>query len=199
MTSARPLLPAQSVTRILQLHATALLTYPLANPQFARRTISIKKYNANSILSCILIPIKISIHLQLKRKLCLLRFRGSILGAFFEKKEKDMTLSPVTSRFAALASAAIASSFLLAAAPLTAAAAAPHYKVELSKPLSAPKNKMVKGSFFRCAENICTSTSDASSAKNMCTWVVREFGEVKSFQAGNRALTADELAKCNKK
>jgi curli biogenesis system outer membrane secretion channel CsgG len=121
------------------------------------------------------------------------------LGAFFEKKEKDMTLSQVTSRFGIFASAAIASSFLVAAVPVTAAASAPHYKVELAQPLPAPKNKMVKGSFFRCAANTCTSTSDASSAKNMCTWVAREFGEVKSFQAGNRALTADELAKCNKK
>jgi hypothetical protein len=110
-----------------------------------------------------------------------------------------MTLSHVTSRFGILANAAIVSAFLFAAAPLSAAASAPHYKVELAQPLSAPKNKMVKGSFFRCAENICTSTSDASSALNMCVWVAREFGEVKSFQAGKRVLTADELAKCNKK
>lgn len=115
-----------------------------------------------------------------------------------------MTLSHVTSRLGLFAGAIaftsiLGTSILGFAAAQAQAAKAPYYQVELNQALSAPKNKMVKGSFFRCAGNTCASNSDSASAKNMCVWVAREFGEVKSFQAGKRILTADELAKCNKK
>ncbi len=110
-----------------------------------------------------------------------------------------MTLSHVTSRLGLFAGAIAFTSILGGAALQAQAAKAPHYQVELNQALSSPKNKLVKGSFFRCAANTCTSNSDGASAKNMCVWVAREFGEVKSFQAGKRTFTADELAKCNKK
>ena len=110
-----------------------------------------------------------------------------------------MTLSHVTSRLGILAGAVAFTSILGGAALQAQAAKTPYYQVELNQALSSPKNKLVNGSFFRCAANVCTSTSDASSPKNMCVWVAREFGEVKSFQAGKRTFSADELAKCNKK
>jgi hypothetical protein len=115
-------------------------------------------------------------------------------------KEFNMTLSQISSRIGALIGATAISTMLVFVAPMAhAAAAAPFYKVELAQPLAAPKNKLVKGSFFRCSTTNCTSTDNASSPKNMCIWVARDFGEVKSFQAGDRVFTADELAKCNKK
>jgi hypothetical protein len=111
-----------------------------------------------------------------------------------------MTLSQTSSRLGALISASAISALLILVAPQAhAAAAAPFYKAELAQPLAAPKNKLVKGSFFRCTTTNCVSTDNASSPKNMCIWIAREFGDVKSFQAGERIFTADELTKCNKK
>ncbi len=110
-----------------------------------------------------------------------------------------MTLSQTLSRFGALAGATAISAMLVFVAPQAHAASAAFYKAELVQALPAPKNKLVKGSFFRCTTTNCTSTDNGSSPKNMCIWIAREFGEVKSFQAGDRLFTADELSKCNKK
>jgi hypothetical protein len=110
-----------------------------------------------------------------------------------------MTLSQISLRFGALAGATAISALLVIVAPQAHAASAPFYNAELTQPLAAPKNKLVKGAFFRCTATNCTSTDSGSSPKNMCIWIAREFGEVKSFKAGDRVFTSDELARCNKK
>lgn len=110
-----------------------------------------------------------------------------------------MNLSQISSKIGALAGATAFSAMLFVAAPQAFAASAPFYKAELVQPQAKAQSKLIKGSFFRCTETTCSSTDNASSPKNMCMWVAREFGEVKSFQAGSRVFSADELAKCNKK
>ena len=108
-----------------------------------------------------------------------------------------MTLSQISSRASALIAAAATSSVLLFAAPQAHAAGnAPYYKVELSQP-AAKQKEVVRGVSFKCEGTACRAPMASSAPKNVCVSIVKEFGQVASFTAGDRTFDATEIAACN--
>ncbi len=76
------------------------------------------------------------------------------------------------------------------------AANGPYYRAELSSP--APKGKFVaRGVVWSCDGTSCAGARGTSRPLIMCTSLVREVGELKSFTANGKSLEADELARCN--
>ena len=108
-----------------------------------------------------------------------------------------MTLSHVSSRFAALVGAALTTSVLLFAAP-QAHAAAPYYKAELAQPATAEK-QLLRGVFVNCDGANCRAPQAGTAPKNMCITISRTYGQVTAFSAGNRVFDATEIAACNEK
>ena len=92
---------------------------------------------------------------------------------------------------------AAAAILVLAAGP---ALAAPVITATLQKPVAAPASKVVDSVILRCLGDACASTSDVSgaNAKSVCRQLVKEFGPVSAFSSAKGAMTADELAACNK-
>jgi hypothetical protein len=73
----------------------------------------------------------------------------------------------------------------------------------VSATLSAPAPKAVKivaeGAIFDCAGTSCLAAEAPTRANSVlaCKAVVKKVGPVASFGAGNKTLSADQLAKCN--
>jgi hypothetical protein len=110
-----------------------------------------------------------------------------------------MTLSHVSTRFGALAGAALVSATLLFVAPQAHAAGnGPYYKVELAQPATA-KQELIRSVFVKCDGATCRAPVASTAPKNMCISIAREFGEVTAFTAGERVFGAEELAACNGK
>ena len=90
--------------------------------------------------------------------------------------------------------------FLFSAAGFPASgpawAAAPHYKAE---PVVAPSagNVVTRDLLWRCGPGGCFAPQGNSRPAIECAALVREVGRLDSFVAGGRALTAEELRKCN--
>ena len=90
--------------------------------------------------------------------------------------------------------------FLAATALPTPAEAAgePHYRAQLvSTPTAA--RLVVRDLLWRCAAGGCVSGKSNSRPAIDCAALAREAGEVRSFIAEGRALSADELEKCNRR
>jgi hypothetical protein len=115
-------------------------------------------------------------------------------------KEFEMTLSQSFSRVGALVGAVVVSAGILAipATPVQAAAKTRYYNVELAQPAQA-KQAVVRGVVFNCEGTSCRAPISSSAPRNVCVSVAKEFGEVVTFQAGERALDASDLATCNSK
>jgi hypothetical protein len=128
-----------------------------------------------------------------------IRQNGSVLECPHFRKDFDMTLSQTFKRSGALFAAILTSGTLLFGAPAAhAVAQGPHYKVQLVQP--APVKKMViRGVVFQCEDTVCKAPIASSAPKNMCASVARELGEVAVFNAGDRQLTAEDMASCNAK
>lgn len=111
-----------------------------------------------------------------------------------------MTLSQSFSRFGAFVGAltVTAATMAIPATPVQAAGATRYYTVELAQPAQA-KQAVIRGVIFNCEGTACRASVSASAPRNVCASVAKEFGEVASFQAGDRVLDAADLAGCNKK
>ena len=92
--------------------------------------------------------------------------------------------------------ALVFSSAALVAPAGPAFAAAPHYKAE---PVAAPSARRViaRGLVWRCGAAGCVAPQGNSRPAIECAALAREVGRLGSFVAGGRALSAEELQKCN--
>ena len=90
---------------------------------------------------------------------------------------------------------------LLALAPLAAspamAAPATQFTATLKAPLAQPRQAIIDGQMWNCAGATCTAPDDGQRAVATCGQVVRKFGELTAFASAARAMTADQLARCN--
>lgn len=109
-----------------------------------------------------------------------------------------MTLSHLSTRFVALAGAALISTTLLFVAPQAHAANGPYYKIVLAQPATA-EQELLRGVFVKCEGENCRAPLASTAPKNMCISIAREFGEVTAFTAGERVFGVDEIAACNGK
>jgi hypothetical protein len=111
-----------------------------------------------------------------------------------------MTLSHISTRFGALAGAALLSTTLLfgVAGQAQAANTGPYYKAELAAPTTAQK-QLLRGVFVNCDGANCRAPQAGTAPKNMCITISRTYGEVTAFSAGNRVFDATEIAACNEK
>ena len=117
-----------------------------------------------------------------------------------------MTLSHVSYRAGALASAIVVSaatlslSLLAFASPVRAATGNnfSYYQAELTEAAPAQK-EILRGVMVRCAGASCRAPIASSAPKYMCMSIAREFGAVSAFKAGDRDFTAEEIAACNGK
>jgi hypothetical protein len=113
-----------------------------------------------------------------------------------------MTLSPP--RFRSLSAIVLALvwtslTFGAAVTPAEAKSRAVFYTAELAAPASED-NAIVGGVVWECTGTTCIAPKTTSSRpKVLCKRVAREFGEITSFTAGDKALEADDLASCNAK
>ena len=107
-----------------------------------------------------------------------------------------MTLSHFSARLGAIAAASALSATLLFVAPQAHAATnGSYYKVELAQPAAA-KPELLRSVFVKCDGTSCRAPMASTAPKNMCISIVRKFGTVSAFTAGERVFTADEVAAC---
>lgn len=111
-----------------------------------------------------------------------------------------MTLSRLSTRFVAFTGALAMSTALLFVAPQAHAAKdnGAYYSAELAQTAPA-KKELIRGVFVKCSGGKCSAPLASAAAKNMCVAIAREFGEVKSFKAGERTFDAAQIAACNEK
>jgi hypothetical protein len=112
-------------------------------------------------------------------------------------KEYMMTLSQISARMGILAATIVLSATLLFVAPQAHAANnSSYYKAELAQPTTA-KPKLLRSVYVKCEGSNCRAPMASTAPKNMCISIVREFGAVTAFTAGERLFTAEEVAACN--
>lgn len=107
-----------------------------------------------------------------------------------------MTLSQISARMGALLAATTLSATLLFAAPQAHAANGSYYKAELAQPTTA-KPQLLRSVYVKCEGTSCRAPIASTAPKNMCVSIVREFGAVTAFTAGERVFTAEEITACN--
>ncbi len=108
-----------------------------------------------------------------------------------------MTLSQISARMGILAAASVLSATLLFVAPQAHAATNnSYYKAELAQPTTA-KPKLLRSVYVKCEGSSCRAQMASTAPKNMCISIMREFGAVTAFTAGERVFTAEEVAVCN--
>lgn len=88
--------------------------------------------------------------------------------------------------------------FGAALAPAEAQSKAVFYTAELAAP-AAESQAIVAGVVWQCSGTTCIAPQASSRPTKVCKRVVREFGEIISFTAGDKAMEADDLASCNGK
>jgi len=85
---------------------------------------------------------------------------------------------------------------MIGAAAGPAMAAGSYYQAQLAAPPSAQR-LIVRDLVWRCGDTGCTAGKSTSRAATDCAALVREAGAVLSFAVQGRALSAEELEKCN--
>jgi hypothetical protein len=100
-------------------------------------------------------------------------------------------------RIAALFFALIGSVTLLGSAAV-AQTGAGYYSVTLANDVGTAK-QVVRGMLVNCNGATCAAAEGTSRPGIVCASIVREFGPVTSFRAGDETLDGEALAKCNAK
>ena len=89
---------------------------------------------------------------------------------------------------------------LLAMTPVSATAAAPAgYTARLTAALAAPKQAIIDEGLWKCAGDTCSASGSFGRPVVVCQQVVRKFGAVAAFTSSAGVLSADDIAKCNKR
>ena len=108
-----------------------------------------------------------------------------------------MTLSlNAASRLSLVATAALALGTTMA--PIASQAAAPYYTAKLAAP-AGDDRAVAGGVAWACKDDMCVAAKGTSRPMRICRGLAREFGEVTSFTAKGKELSAEKLAKCNGK
>ena len=95
-------------------------------------------------------------------------------------------------RFSALAALSA-----LAAVPAAAQPSQPaQYRAELVSPASADR-LIVRDVVWRCGGGICVAPTGNSRPVVLCAALARQAGALRSFAVEGRALSGEELQKCN--
>lgn len=89
------------------------------------------------------------------------------------------------------------SAFAAATVPATAAPRAGLYSVTLAAPLAAPKQEIINGNVWKCAESRCSARADGARALFVCQTLVRKIGPVASFSAPQGPLSEEDVRRCN--
>ena len=97
----------------------------------------------------------------------------------------------------ALAASWTLASFGVVTAPVSAANNANYYKAELQQPLENSRKGSIGGTYWNCKGTTCTGVKSGSSAIRVCQRLVKRHGAVKSFSHKGKALTEQQLVKCN--
>ena len=106
------------------------------------------------------------------------------------------TVKPVAA-FAALAWTAITFSAAVTPTPAYAAAeSGPFYRVELAAP-AAQARPIASGVAWSCSETACAAGKGTSRPVVVCARLAKQVGPVASFVAGGKALSEEDLARCN--
>lgn len=103
----------------------------------------------------------------------------------------------ISQRIMAVTGAVLIATTLFAGAAANAQQArGGYYRATLAA--AATADRAIAGSVvWRCNDTSCTAPRGDSRPAIMCARLVREVGTVTAFAAGDRALTAEELARCN--
>ncbi len=101
--------------------------------------------------------------------------------------------------FGLLASALALAGATLALTPAQAVAASQGFSARLSAPLAAPKQMIINEALWKCAGDACTAPGGGSRPVLVCQQVAKKFGEVAAFTSPMGTMSAEELAKCNKR
>ena len=83
--------------------------------------------------------------------------------------------------------------------PAQAVAASEGYSARLAAPLAAPKQTIINEALWKCAGDACTAPGGGSRPVLVCQQVAKKFGEVAAFTSPMGTMSAEELAKCNKR
>ncbi len=74
--------------------------------------------------------------------------------------------------------------------------ASSHYHAEtVAKPAAA--KLVLRDTIWKCGDNSCEAPKSGSRPAIVCTVLARQVGSLRSFTADGKALSADELGKCN--
>jgi len=96
------------------------------------------------------------------------------------------------------ATLAVAGAFAgLAPAPAFAAQGA-FYRAELAAPVAEPRQEILNGIVWHCADNACTGTKGGSRPLLECQRLSQKVGPIVRFARGEDALDEASLARCNK-
>jgi hypothetical protein len=88
-------------------------------------------------------------------------------------------------------------SCLLLAAPAFAAPAG--YQFTLQKPQTDGPRVVIRDTLWSCTETACRVSAIKSSPAATCATAAKQLGPIATFEAKGKALSADQLAKCNAK
>ncbi len=93
---------------------------------------------------------------------------------------------------------ALAGSFAgLMPAPLMAGESG-YFQAELAKPLAQPRQEILNGVIWHCAESSCTGTKGGSRAQVECQRLAQKVGPITAFTRGTETLDEAGLARCNR-
>jgi hypothetical protein len=61
----------------------------------------------------------------------------------------------------------------------------------------AAQRVLARDNIWRCGESYCTSPRTTTRPAIVCSTLVREIGQLRSFSAGGQPFSAEQLAACN--
>ena len=100
-----------------------------------------------------------------------------------------------STRLSAVAALALALGF--AAAPgASAQGEGAHFRAQLAA-TPAQARAIAGGVVWHCADTACAAPRSPARPLRVCSDLRRELGQVVSFEVAGRALSAEELARCN--
>lgn len=105
------------------------------------------------------------------------------------------TAKPVAA-FAALAWTAITFGAAVTPTPAYAAESGPFYRAELAAP-AAQARPIASGVAWSCSDTACAASKGTSRPVVVCARLAKQVGPVASFVADGKALSEEDLARCN--
>ena len=88
-------------------------------------------------------------------------------------------------------------SILLSLAFISAPALAHAHYTAQPETRPAQQRILARDNIWRCTDTLCTSARTTTRPAIVCSTLVREIGQLRSFSAAGRAFSAEELEACN--